>query len=87
MKNVEHIYKFNRTDQFYTVEKTDSSLIISNQSLKFICGDKTNLFFNNESEGFFNTKIYDCYTHLVIEFIDYGYSYFFFRVYSNDRSY
>ena len=77
-----------RTDQIYICEKTDSTIIFSNLALKMvICKNQTEIYFNNDIVGLYNTKHWDCYTHIILEFMDTESKYFFFKIHSKDKTY
>jgi len=77
-----------RTDQIYFYEKTDSTVIFTNLAIKIVINkNETEFYFNNEMVGIYKTKYWDCYTHIILEFIDTGSEYFFFKIHSKDKTY
>ena len=77
-----------RTDQIYICEKIDSTITFTNLALKInIYKNETEFYFNNEIVGLYNTRYWDCYSHIILEFMDTGSKYFFFKIHSKDKSY
>ena len=77
-----------RTDQIYVCEKTDSTIIFTNLALRIvICKNQTEIYFDNEIVGLYDTRYWDCYTHIILEFMDTGSKYFFFKIHSKDKTY
>jgi hypothetical protein len=77
-----------RTDQIYFCEKTDSTVIFTNLALKIVIYKKqTEIYFNNEIVGLYDIEYWDCYTHIILEFMDTGSKYFFFKIHSKDKTY
>jgi hypothetical protein len=77
-----------KTEQIYICEKTDSTIIFSNLALKMVIyKNETEFYFNNEIVDFYETKYWDCHTHIILEFMDTGSKYFFFKIHSKDKTY
>jgi hypothetical protein len=77
-----------KTDQIYICEKIDSKIIFTNPALKIIINEnKTEIYFDNEIVGLYDTRYWDCYTHIILEFMDTESKYFFFKIHSKDKTY
>ena len=77
-----------RTEQIYFYEKTDSTIIFTNLALRIVIyKNQTEIYFNNEMVGIYDSKYWDCYTHIILEFMDTGSKYFFFKIHSKDKTY
>jgi hypothetical protein len=77
-----------KTDQIYVFEKIDSIIIFTSPALKIVSYEnKTEIYFDNEIVGSYDTKYWDCYTHIILEFMDTESKYFFFKLHSKDKTY
>lgn len=76
-----------KTDQIYKIHKTDDCIIFIGDAMSFEISETTNVYFNNELVGEYQTKLVNSHTHYSLEFIGTKYEYFFFKLYSTNREY
>ena len=77
----------NKTDQIYQIDRQGEDIVFHNSALKLVCNGETSIYFNNEFVGQYLTEVTDCYTHIIVHFIGTKSYYFFFKIYSKDKSY
>lgn len=77
-----------RTEQIYTLEKSDSTISFTSSALKIIIFEKeTEMYFDKKLVGKYKTRYWDCGTHYILSFNKIKIEYYFFKVYSQDGSY
>jgi len=86
-KSTEFPVPLNKTDQIYQIGKKDGVIVFYNDALRLVCNKTTEIYFNNEYVGEYVTEVTDCYTHIIVHFIEKNSYYFFFKIYSKDKSY
>ena len=72
-----------RTDQIFVSKIINDTLILESESLKFVVGNFTEVYFNGEFVGDYYTNVVNTYTNINIQFVGTNFKYFFFRQYTD----